>query len=210
MIRRTVLLSTITLLAACTSPPQGDTERDWEKTAPDEQALQAYADEAERMTTRILYFAATTPPSSPGQIAINYGQPKWKPEYEEKFDDLTKGKRWRFGNNAWTSLDTNVTFTLAGVEVGPGQYYLVLQRSPTDAWSLVLLDPETVRAERLDAFFVDEAPEGIKVPLSWKRTEEPAEILSVQLIPVESDLDRAMLEIRWGNHMLAGDIEIAL
>jgi hypothetical protein len=162
------------------------------------------------MTTRILYFAETTPPSSPGQIAINYGQPMWKPEYEEKFDDLTKSKRWRFGNNNWTSLDTNVAFTLAGVEVGPGQYYLVLQRSPADQWFLVLLDPETVRAKRLDAFFVDEAPEGVNVPLNWKRTEELAEILSVQLIPVESDLNRAMLEIRWGNHMLAGAIEIAL
>lgn len=210
MIRRAVLLSTITLLAACTSPPRGDAERDWEKGTPDQQEVEAYAEKAKRMTTRILYYAETTPPSSPGQIAINYGQPMWKPEYEEKFDAMTEGKRWRFGNNNWTSLDTNVAITLAGIAVEPGQYYLVLERSQDDRWYLVLLEPEPMRAKRLDAFFVDEAPEGIKALLNWKRTEEPSEKLSVQLIPVESDLNKAMLEIRWGNHMLTGDIEIVL
>jgi hypothetical protein len=210
MIRRAVLLSTITLLVACTAPPSRDTERAWEKEEPNEREIQAYQDKAKRMTTRILYVAETTPPSSPGQIAINYGQPKWKPEYEDKFDELTKGKRWRFGNNSWTSLDTNVAITLGGTEIGPGHYYLILERSLDDQWSLVLLNPERIRALKLDAFFVDEAPEGVKAPLAWRRTEEPVEALSVQLIPTEGDLNRARLEIRWGNHLLTGDIEIAL
>lgn len=208
MKRILALLSTLWLVA-CSAPPQDDPAAE-EPGEGERPKVQAFAGDAARLSTRILYIADTTPPSSPGQIVINYGQPQWKPEYEEDFDELTRGKRWRFGNNAWTFLDSNLPFAISGAEISPGHYYLVLERSPSDAWYLVLLDPDAVRARKLDAFFVEETAEGIRAPLGWKRTEETTEQLSVKLVPVEGNLKKAQLEIRWGHHMLTGPIEMGL
>jgi hypothetical protein len=162
------------------------------------------------MSTRILFFEEGNPPTSPGQLVVSYGQPKWKPEYGEEFDELTRGKRWRFGNNDWTSMDINVNVAIAGKAISPGHYYLLLERSQEDQWFLVLLDPAAVREKKLDAFYVDEAPEGARAPLEWTRTEETTERLMVQLVPAENDLNRARLEIRWGNHLLGANVNVSL
>ncbi len=172
--------------------------------------VQAYGELTERQSTRILYFIDSTPPESPGQISIDYGQPLWKPEYEEEFDELTLGKKWRFGNNFWTSLDTSVPFTIGETEVGPGHYYLVLERTRAGQWYLVFLDPVAVGKARLDAFYVDEAPEGVKAGLNQSSGEETAGKLSVKLIAVENEVEKARLEIRWGPHLLTADIDVKI
>jgi hypothetical protein len=172
--------------------------------------VQAYGDVSERQSTRILYFINSDPPESPGQIAIDYGQPMWKSEYEEKFDELTLGKRWRFGNNFWTSLDTNVSFAIGETQVLPGYYYLVLERTQSNDWYLVFLDSVAVGEAGLDAFFVDEAPVGIKAGLDQTRSEETAEKLSVKLIPVDDEVEKARLEIQWGPHLLTADINVEI
>ena len=99
---------------------------------------------------------------------------------------------------------------MAGTEVSPGHYYLVLERSLEDQWFLVFLDPIEVRKRRLDAFYVDEAPEGTRAPLGWSRTEETTDRLLVQLVPNENDLNRARFEIRWGSHQLEADVRVVL
>lgn len=202
------LLGTLSLIA-CT--PQPSEERPTiESDQMERSDIEVFAELSERGSTRILYLANTNPPTSPGQIVIDYGQPSWKDEYEADFDELTLGKRWRFGNNSWTYLDTNVALRINGTEIAPGHYYLVLERTGSDQWFLELLDPARIRAQRLDAFFVYEAPAGTKAPLTWQRSEEMAERLSVRLIPVEDDFKRARLEIRWGNHMLTAGIEVQI
>lgn len=107
-------------------------------------------------------------------------------------------------------MDINVTIDIGGEEILPGHYYLLLERSQSDQWFLVLLDPAAVREKKLDAFYVDEAPQGVRAPLDWVRTEETTELLMVQLLPVEDDLNRARLEIRWGNHLLRAPIKVSL
>jgi hypothetical protein len=206
MMKHTTLIHIVMWCIACS--PQSPQPEVTGQEEQEERQMEAYGGESQRVSTRILYFSETDPPSSPGAIAINYGQPQWKSEYEEKFDELTKGKRWRFGNNFWTSLDTNVAMTMAGTEIGPGQYYLALERSPEDQWYLLLFDPVPIRAKKLDAFFIDEAPGGMEVPLEWKRKEESADRLMVKLIPDEGDLKKASLEIQWGKHMLMAPIEV--
>jgi hypothetical protein len=206
MIRKALPVVLLTL-ACGTAPEESGSES---ATMRGKSDVQAYGELTERQSTRILYFVDSTPPESPGQIAIDYGQPVWKPEYEEEFDELTLGKKWRFGNNFWTSLDTNVPFTIGDVEVSPGYYYLILERSQSAQWYLVFLDPKAVGEARLDAFYVDEAPEGFRARLSQTSDEEPAERLTVKLIAVENDLGKARLEIRWGPHLLTADIDVKI
>lgn len=206
MIQRPALVSVLLWCLACSSSPREPSNSAPKET--EEPEIQPYLSEAARVTTRLVYFSATEPPTSLGEIAINYGQPKWKPQYDEKFDDLTRNKRWRFGNNFWTSLDTNIELTISKIQVSPGQYYLTIRRSSGDEWYLQLLDPEPVRAKKLDAFFVEEAPTGTEIPLRWRRSGEVAEKLEVKLLPVEDDLDKASLEIHWGAHLLTALIQL--
>jgi hypothetical protein len=171
------------------------------------QEIQRFGGETPRVSTRIAFFGQN---SSEGQLAIAYGQPEWKSEYETEFDTLTKGKRWRFGNNFWTTLDTHLDLTMAGVEIAAGYYYLVLERSENDDWFLILLDPKQVRSKKLDAFMVDQTAGGIKVPLSWKKIESSTDKLTIKLIPDDEDITAATLDIRWGPHQLTAEIKVTL
>lgn len=171
------------------------------------QEIQRFGGETPRMSTRIAFFGQN---SSEGQIAIAYGQPEWKAEYETQFETLTKGKRWRFGNNFWTTLDSHLDLTMAGVDVASGYYYLVVERTEDDDWFLVLLDPKEARSKKLDAFMVDQTTGGIKVPLNWEKTESSTDILTIKLIPDEGDITAATLDIRWGPHQLTTAIKVTL
>ncbi len=91
--------------------------------------VEALGLEAPRMMSRLVH--------DDGLVTIAYGQPEWKPEYVEQFDAVTKGKRWRFGRNWWTTLDTNTPLVLGDVAIEPGDYYLVGERSAdSDDWYL--------------------------------------------------------------------------
>lgn len=171
------------------------------------QEIQRFGGESQRVSTRIAYFGKN---SSAGQLAVEYGQPEWKAEYEAEFETLTRGKRWRFGNNFWTTLDTHLDLTIAGTAVPTGYYYLVLERSEGDDWSLVFLDPKTIRSKKLDAFQAGQTTGGISVPLTWEKTESITEKLTIELAPVERELEKATLSIRWGKHKLTANIDVSL
>ncbi len=171
------------------------------------QQVQRFEDETPRVNTRIAYFGQNT---SEGQLAIDYGQPEWKSDYDSQFDEMTKGKRWRLGANFWTTLDTCLDLTVAGAKVARGYYYLVLERSEGDEWFLILLDPEAVRAKKLDPFMVGQTSGGIQAPLTWEKTDALARKLTIKLLPTEGDLGKATLEILWGNHKLTAPIDVKL
>ena len=171
------------------------------------QEIQRFGSESLRVSTRIAYVGKN---SSAGQLAIEYGQPEWKEEYETQFDALTRGKRWRFGNNFWTTLDTHLDLAIAGTKVPTGYYYLVLERSQSDDWSLVLLDPKEIQAKKLDAFQAELTTGGIVAPLNWERTEETSEKLTIKLAPTGDELEKGTLTIWWGKHKLTADINVSL
>ncbi len=160
--------------------------------------------DAPRMTTRIAYFSQT---GSPGQFSIDYGQPEWKAEYEKMFA-MTKGKRIRFGKDFWTTLDTNVGLTIGGKEVAAGYYYLALDHSSDDKWSLILLDAKAIQAEKSDAFLTDRTKGGSLIPLTYESGNTMVEKLTVKLQKADLDQKKAKLVITWGNHKLTAPIVV--
>lgn len=67
-------------------------------------------------------------PNSAGQLVINHGRPRWNGKYGAFLKNPT-GNRWRFGENFWTTLDTNIPLEPGSVKIASGSYYLVLQHS---------------------------------------------------------------------------------
>ncbi len=162
----------------------------------------AYAESSQRGNTRIFYWFG---PSSAGQVAIDHGRPRWQAAFES-FLQQPSGRRWRFGENFWSSLDTNIALQLGGVDVAPGQYYLALQHTAERGTELVLLDPTDVRARRLDAFEATKTTGGTPVPLQRTRSATSADELEVELAVDREVRDAGSLTIRFGPHVLSAPL----
>ena len=174
--------------------------------------FEAFDGQSERGSTSIAYFSTPSEDefNAEGGFVITYGRPEWRPEYDEQFDELTKGKRWRFGNNSWTTLDTNIPLKIAGTKVAPGYYYLVLERGQGDDWSLVVLDPVPLQKKKMDASGAEETTGGIKAPLTHAMVAEALPKLTVNLTKNENDLTKATLDIQWGKRKLSAPIDVGV
>ncbi|MFO0984243.1 MAG: hypothetical protein U1E76_21395 [Planctomycetota bacterium] len=169
--------------------------------------MQAFGGQEERMSTRVLYFGNM---SSPGGVFLDYGTPEWKPEYDTKLDEMTKGKRVRFGKGVWTCFDTNLPLTAGSTKIAPSLYYCALERSKDDRWTLILLDPAAVRAKKLDAFQTDATTGGISIELKHGTVKESAQKLSIALEAGKDDPKSITLTIHWGTHQLTTQLAAQL
>jgi hypothetical protein len=166
----------------------------------------------ERGSTRVLYWHSEK--NVPiGQLAIDFGRPVWKKEYENQaaFDGFTKGKVWRFGKDFWTTLDTGLPLKIAGKEIPPGSYYLGLHRSEDGAtWSIAFVDPVKARKAMLDAFMMDKATIEFKVPVSIEKATTSADKLTVLLTPGKENIKEVALKITWGTLQLSVPIQVGV
>ena len=144
----------------------------------------------ERASARVLYSYRGIPREEIaangflGELAINYGRPVWKAEYADPatFDQMTKGRVWRMGNNFWTVLDTNLPLRIAGKDIAVGAYYLGVHRSGDgDTWSLAFMDPVKIRRARLDAAEIAKATVDFTAPMTFAKAEETTEELTISL-----------------------------
>jgi hypothetical protein len=167
----------------------------------------------DRASARVLYWNAKTN-SAAGQVAIDYGRPVWKKEYNDssKFDAMTRGKIWRMGSNYWTILDTNLPLTIGGKTVPVGLYYLGLHRSENGSeWSLAFIDPAKARKMHLDAFQIERAPVEFEAHMSnGVKIESPAQKLTITLSYPKNDIKHVTMLVAWGNLALSTPIEVTV
>ena len=153
-----------------------------------------------RAMARVVYFGNA---GVSGEYAIECGKPAWKAEYEKGWDAMTRGKRLRLGKDWWTTLNTFCPLVMEKVEVKPGTYYLALDCSDKGEWSLVALDPEPIRKQRVDAFGSEQTKGGTKIPLKHEEVKESAAELTIQFVADPKEQRQQTLEIRFGKHRLA-------
>lgn len=165
----------------------------------------------ERATTRIVYYDQAKR-ALIGEVAIHFGQPVWKKDYEGPlFDTMTKGKVWRFGKDFWTTLDTNVPIKIAGKDIQPGAWYLGLHRSDDGStWSLAFMDQAKVRAAKLDAFAVAQAPVEFKIPMKTEKADSSADKLIILLNAPKEKPTEATLTVHWGTIKLSAPVMVTL
>jgi len=167
----------------------------------------------DRASARVLYWNAKTD-SAAGQVAIDYGRPVWRKEYNDtaRFDAMTRGKVWRMGSNYWTILDTNLPLSIGGKTVPVGLYYLGLHRSDNGSeWSLAFIDPARVRKMHLDAFQIERAPVEFQAHMSTvDKSENTAEKLTITLSYPKDAIKHVTMKIGWGNLVLSTPIEVTV
>jgi hypothetical protein len=140
--------------------------------------------------------------NSPGQISIEYGLPVWKAEYDALFEKMPTGKRWRLGSNYWTNLASTLPFEISGKQVKSGYYFLVMEHTQPDLWSLILLDPAEVTRRQMDPYHVnsrDSGP-GISLPLKWERVDKTADKLAISLKLNDTNPKEMVIHINFGKH----------
>ncbi len=163
----------------------------------------------ERAETRVVFWDSAKQGAA-GEVAIMYGQPDWKKEYDSPiFDTMTKGKVWRFGKNFWTTLDTNLTLKIGDTTIPAGSYYLGLHRSDDGAmWSLAFFDQAKVRAAKMDAFEAPKAQVAFKTPIKFEKVTESAAKLVILLSGDKNNLKEIGLKIHWGTMHLSTPIQV--
>ncbi|MCA8948510.1 MAG: cupin domain-containing protein [Planctomycetes bacterium] len=163
-----------------------------------------YPETSARGAARIFYWFG---PDSAGQLVMDYGRPRWQAGYS-KFVTEQSGKRWRFGENSWTRLDTNIPITLGGRSVAPGSYYVVMQHTGS-APEIVLLQPDEVRAGLLDAYEAPKTSGGLAIPLQVAAAEFPASRLAIEWAVDREQRDTGELRIHFGPHLLTAPLTMS-
>jgi hypothetical protein len=168
------------------------------------------SDSPERGTTRVGYWDDVKNGGA-GQVAIDYGRPLWRKDYEDpaKFDSITKGRVWRLGSNFWTVLDTDTPITISGKTVSAGYWYIGLKRS-TDgsSWSLAFIDPRKVKQARLDASEIARAPVEFEAPMALEKAANSKDRLTIDLVIDKTNIYHPTLRIAWGNLQLSAPVQV--
>jgi hypothetical protein len=167
----------------------------------------------ERGLTRILYWNPTKD-FPVAAVSIDFGRPVWNRQLDNPaaFDQLTRGKVWRLGNDYWTIMDTNLPLVIGGRTIPVGLWYLGLHRSPDGAtWSLAFIDPAKARSAHLDGHWMDAVPVEFKLPLTVEATTAPmTEKLTITLSAQPDNMRNLNLRIAWGRLHLGTPIRAVL
>ncbi len=187
----TVLLVPFGTASSARIPAQEAPQRPFEETG-------------ERGNCRIFFWGTNR---SGGQVRVEYGRPVWKDSYDGFVDDV-RDRRWRLGQNFWTSLDTNMPLKVGGLELEPGLYYLALEHQRDGRFVLLFLDPQEMRDLKLDAFQVDETDSGSEAPLAYQKSPIQSGRLTLFLKTEPLKPCTAVLQIHFGNHLLSTSMEM--
>ena len=158
-----------------------------------------YPEQSTRGCTRIFYWNGD---HSGGEVVVDYGKPVWRDDYDAVVAK-SEAARWRFGQNFWTNLDTNIDLAFGKVEIAPGQWYLALDRKADGTFTLVFLDPVEIRDRHLDAYTVAQAKGGTEVPLAYRQVDVRADRLQIRIDLDGSAKNGAKIVVQFGKHELS-------
>ncbi|MFT4513807.1 MAG: hypothetical protein ACI91B_002513 [Planctomycetota bacterium] len=161
-----------------------------------------FPENSPRGATRIFYWFGH---DSAGQVAMQYGRARWQQQFAQ-FLSKPSGSRWRCGENFWTTLDPNMPLTIGGTEVPVDLYYVALQNDKKRGLELVLLAPQKIRKQRLDAYEANKTTGGLTIPLKRSAARPSAGRLSIELKVAAKQRDRGALEISFGGNLLRADV----
>jgi tetratricopeptide (TPR) repeat protein len=163
-------------------------------------AAQVLAQNVERRNARAVWFSRQ---GSPGQLSIDYSPVPWSDKYEEAVaSGEQKGKKWRFGADFWTRLDTSLDLQFGSVAVPAGYYYLTLEQRDADTYVLALHDAAAVKKLKLDAFLSERLKGGIEVTMQHKKADEIARELAIAIAMKPGSKTEGTVTVHFGGHAL--------
>ena len=170
--------------------------------------VQAFAQTVDRKRCRVAWFGRN---GGAGQVSIEHAAVPWSDKLAAAVgSEKILGTKWRLGADFWTSLDSSLPLTVAGVDVPAGYYYLTLEQRDADTFVLALHDAAAVRKTRLDGFQADKLEGGIEVPMQHQTGDEVAERLAITIAVEKGSTDAGTLQIAFGPHTLTAGVTVEL
>ncbi len=148
-----------------------------------------------------------------GAVAINYSQPKWKPEYDGMLaTDKFRGQSHRLGKNWWTSLETTVAMDIGGSKIAAGSYYLGIQIDKDGAMSLLVIDAKAANQNGWLPFVASQWKTDLSCKLDLKQDahESVQELMLISITADRTDHSKGTFSIRWGKHELSAAVNFHL
>ena len=168
-------------------------------------AVQSFVQSIDRTSSGVLQFSGNT---LLADFRISHGAPVWKESYDPKGIKQSKipdGTRFRFGNNFWSTIETNVDLTIGGAEVPVGYYYLAFEKQ-TDAVNIVAFPADDLRKQRVGSWQPPQTG-GIVIPMSLDESGSTADELTCDFV-VDNRSGASSLEVEWGPYALTAPVEI--
>jgi tetratricopeptide (TPR) repeat protein len=163
-------------------------------------AVSLYVITTPRHSARAAFFSKK---GSPGQLALDWGKVEWKAKYDQAIASPEfVGKKWRFGSDAWTSLDTSMPVLLGEQKFAPGYYYLTLEHKTDGSYVLGVHDAAEVKQQQLDAYQAHRLTGGTEVALEYGKVEQIAPELMVRF-ELEDGQHAGKLVVHFGGHQLS-------
>ncbi len=128
-----------------------------------------------------------------GKVSVEYGRPSLKGRDIEKMlnEQLPVGTAWRMGMNDATTLTTDVDLKFGKTVIKKGKYALQAKRVEEQKWVMV---------------FTGEDEAKVEAPLTFKKSDKSAEMLTVELSGKGKD---GNFLLHWGTFTLATKFEKA-
>jgi len=160
-----------------------------------------------RKSARVAFFGK----GSPGQLAIDYGPVKWQSKYDQAIESPKfVGKKWRFGKDCWTSLDSSLDLVFGEVAIPAGYYYLTLEHRGEHKFVLGVHDAAAVKKQRIDAFQAEKVQGGFEVPLAYETVDDESAELQIAIKTEKSNMKAGQFVVQFGKHRLTAPVGIAL
>ncbi len=141
-------------------------------------------------------------------IAIDYGQPKWAPEYDA-FMIGQESRHVRLGSGPWTTLHSSVDLTIGGTKIPRGRWYLGALRDAKQNWLLTLMAADKLDRAGLGGGATISATPELTVPMQFERLEQASELLDLKLASGKDGKPVVTLTVTWGKYRLRSDVTAA-
>lgn len=159
-----------------------------------------------RQSARMVYFSGA---ESPGQVVIDYAPVPWAEKFAGALDDPRfVGARWRFGADAWTSLDTSIAVEFGDLRLEPGYYYLTLTHKGDTKCVINVLDPVAVRKTGLDPVMASATTGGQEIALRHSEVEGATGPLTITMDVDPRNLSNGQLVVTFGPHRLTAPMHV--
>ncbi|HEX5054499.1 MAG TPA: FKBP-type peptidyl-prolyl cis-trans isomerase [Planctomycetota bacterium] len=141
-------------------------------------------------------------------VALEYGQPKWRTDYERIMQEQPAGPVL-LGKGALTTLRTDVELAFGTQKLARGRWYVGARLGERQQWSLALFAADRVDASGRGASFLLANEPDVRVPVLLTHVAESVELLEGTLTLAKGTPHKLALTLAWGPYRLGVEFAAA-
>ena len=157
-----------------------------------------------RRTTHVTWLGM----SGEQSVATEYGQPRWRPAYENLVQQ-PEASPFLLGKGALTTLRTDVDLTFGAQRLAHGRWYVGARRDEHKQWSLAFFVADKVDAGGRGATALLAGDPDLRVPVTIAHETESVEDFEITLTDSRRTPRGLVLAMAWGPYRLRADVEAA-